>query len=97
MDAADVAQREAAVGHLVDSDGESEADVDNGVNGDAEYDIEGGDVDFWMEEDDGFSVRSTFLREMLSERKSEGEIDGARNDNTQEVNEEDNIDESLNW
>jgi hypothetical protein len=26
---------------LVDSDGESEADVDNGVNGDAEYDIEG--------------------------------------------------------
>ena len=33
MDAADVAQREAAVGHLVDSDGESEVDVDNGVNG----------------------------------------------------------------
>ena len=39
-----------------------------------EYDIEGGDVDFWMEEDDAFNVRSTFLREMLSERKSEGEI-----------------------
>ena len=53
---------------LVDSDGESEADVDNGVNGDAEYDIEGGDVDFWMEENNTFNVCSTFLRKMLSKR-----------------------------
>jgi hypothetical protein len=80
-------QREAAVarGPPVDSDGESEVDAESGVDEDAKYDIQGGDVDFWMEEDDTLNVRSTFLREMLSEKKSEGDVDGESNDTDQRV------------
>jgi hypothetical protein len=50
-----------------------------------------------MEEDDTLDLRSIFLREMLSERKSEDGVDGERNDNAQRVAGEVNIDENLSW
>jgi hypothetical protein len=57
MDAANLAQRGAAVvTDLVDSDGESEVDADNRINEDAEYDVEVGDIDFRMEEDDTVEI-----------------------------------------